>query len=214
MYRSVLLAMGFLMSLTFVGAPPTAVGAAGLSARCNSRMIGDYANEIRDDDAHPPSGNLNDLQKRFSDINEVLQALGQERAVIDSVCPNDAAKAPLHAYIGATASYALALESDIALRINLPCPPAAKAVAQALVAQGWLNLASVVNEAGTPPKDVTDAAPRLQKRAALLGLTLPAWADTSAYWRDQQSDAAKAAVQACTTPSPSPSPSPPSTSSG
>lgn len=190
-----------------IGYAPIVAGAAGLSARCNSRMIGDYSNEIRDYDAHPPSGNLEDLQKRFNLINGVLQELGQERAVIDSVCPSDADKAPLYAYLSATASYALALESDIAIRINQPCPPAAKAVAQALLAQGWLDLATIVNEAGgTPPKDIADAAPRIQKRAGLLGLTLPAWADTSAYWRDQQANQAKAAVEACSSPPPSASP--------
>lgn len=170
-------------------------------------MIGDYADEIRSYDAHPASNDLHELQKRFNDVNGVLTELGQERAVIDSVCPGDAEKAPLYAYIAATASYALALESDIAVRINLPCPPAAKAVAQALLSQGWLDLASIVNDAGgTVPKDVTAAAPRIQTRATKLGLTLPAWADTSAYWRDQIANQGKAAVEACTTPAPSASP--------
>jgi hypothetical protein len=172
-------------------------------------MINDYSAQIRDYDAHPPRGDLGELQKRFNDINEILQALGQERGVLDSFCSSDAEKAPLFNYIAATASYALALESDVAVRIDQPCPPAAKAVGQALLAQGWLNLATIVNEAGgTPPKDATDAAPRIQSRAATLGLTLPAWADTSAYWRDQISSQAKAAVEACSTPGPSPSPSP------
>jgi hypothetical protein len=205
MYRSTLAAMAFLMSLTFVGTPPAAAGSTVAAAsRCNSRMIGDYAGEVRDYDAHPSAVDLASLQKRFNDINEVLKALGQERSVLDSVCTSDADKAPLFAYAGATASYALALQSDVAVRINQPCPDAARAVAKALLAPGWLNLAQVVNDAGgTPPKDVTEAAPRIQKRAAVLGLTLPVWADTSAYWRDQVANQAKAAIQACSSPAPS-----------
>jgi hypothetical protein len=168
-------------------------------------MINDYASQIRDYDAHPPRGNLGDLQKRFNDINALLQALNQERGIVDSLCDSDAAKAPLFAYIAGTASYALALESDVAVRMNQPCPPAAKAVAQALLAQGWLDLGSVVNDAGgKEPPDVIEAAPRIRTRAATLGMPLPAWADTSAYWRDQQSQAAKAAIEACPSPSPSP----------
>lgn len=189
---------------------PAAVGPSVVAAsRCSARMIGDYASEIRDDDAHPPGSDLRDLQKRFNDLNELLQALSQERAVLDSVCSSDADKAPLFAYLSATASYALALQSDVALKIDLPCAAAAKAVAAALVAQGWLDLASIVNDAGgTVPKDVAQAAPRIQKRAAALDLALPVYKDTSAYWRDQQSGQAKTAVEACSTPAPSASPSP------
>lgn len=210
MYRSILTASAFLMSLTLVGAPPAVAGPTLVAAsRCNSRMIGDYAAEIRDDDAHQPGSKLSDLQKRYNDLNELLQTLSQERAVLDSVCASDADKAPLFAYLSATASYALALQSDIALKINLPCPPAAKAVAEALLAQGWLDLASTVNDAGgTVPKDVAQAAPRIQKRAEALGMTLPVYKDTSAYWRDQQSGQAKTAIDACSTPAPSASPSP------
>jgi len=106
----------------------------------------------------------------------------------------------------------------VALRINQPCPAGAKGVATALIAQAWLDLAMVVNDAGgKPPKDVTDAAPRIQTRAAALSLTLPAFADTSAYWRDNLNKLARAAIETCPTPVPSGSPSPapsPSTSSG
>jgi hypothetical protein len=209
MYRNFLAALAFLMSATFVGVPAARAAAPALVAadRCNSRMINEYATQVRDWDAHPPRGNLGDLEKRFNDINQLLQALNQERGIVDSLCSDDVAKAPLFAYIGATASYALALESDVALRINQPCPPAAKAVAEALLAQGWLDLGSVVNDAGgNPPHDVTEAAPRLQTRAAALEMKLPAWGETSAYWRDQVSNQAKAAIEACSTPLPSSSP--------
>jgi hypothetical protein len=39
-------------------------------------------------------------------------------------------------------------------------------------------------------------------------MTLPVYHDTSAYWRDQQSNQAKAAIDACSTPAPSASPTP------
>ena len=202
--------MALLISLTFLGAPPAAAASGAVAVnRCDSRMINDYASQVRDYDAHPPRGDIADLQKRFNDINQLLQGLSQERTVIDSVCQNGADKVPLFAYLGATASYALALESDVALRINLPCLAGAKAVAQALLAQGWLDLAMIVNDAeGKVPKDVTDAAPRIQTRAATLGLTLPSWTDTSAYWRDNINKLARATIEACPTPVPSGNPSP------
>jgi hypothetical protein len=171
-------------------------------------MISDYADEVRNFDKHPPSNNVGDLQKRFNDINQLLQALSQERTVIDTFCTTDADKAPLFAYIGGIASYALALESDVALRINQPCPAGAKGVATALLAQAWLDLGMLVNDAGGKvAKDVSDAAPRIQTRATALGLTLPPWADTSAYWRDNLNKLARAAIETCP-PAPSGSSSP------
>jgi hypothetical protein len=46
----------------------------------------------------------------------------------------------------------------------------------------------------------------VQTRATAVGLTLPAWSETSAYWRDQVHAKAKAAIATCPSPSPSPTP--------
>jgi hypothetical protein len=211
MMRSSAAALAFLLNAAALGAAPAPAHAGPVlvaAGRCNSQMINGYESEIRDDDAHPPRGNPDDLQKRFNDIGALLQSLGQERGIVDSVCSSDAEKAPLFAQIGAAASWALALQSDLALRMNVPCAPAAKAIGQALLAQGWLDLASVVNQGGAIPPDVTSAAPRIQTRAAALGLTLPVYADTSAYWRTQITNQAKAAAAACPSPAATGSPAP------
>ncbi|MBV8283234.1 MAG: hypothetical protein JO175_01230 [Candidatus Eremiobacteraeota bacterium] len=203
--------VAFLLIAAAISAPrPAPASPAAMVAvnRCNAQMIGTLEDQIRGYDAHPPRGDAGDLQKRFNDINEILAALGQERNIVDSVCSGDAAKAPLFAQLGTVAAWGLALESDIALRLDQPCTPAAKAIGQALIAQAWLDLANVVNASApaTPAPDVASMAPRVQTRAAGLSFTLPAYADTSAYWRDQIAAQAKAAVQACATPAPSPSP--------
>ena len=75
-------------------------------------------------------------------------------------------------------------------------------MAEAMLAQGWLNLANVVNGApagASPPPAamIGEVVPKIQTRAQALGLALPAYAQTSAYWTTTQSEQAKAAVAAC-----------------
>jgi hypothetical protein len=78
-----------------------------------------------------------------------------------------------------------------------------------MLSGAWLSLANVVNNAnGTVPASFQDVIPKVQTRAQAVGLPLPAWADTSAYWRDQVHAKAKAAIATCPSPSPSASPSP------
>lgn len=205
--------------------PPVASGGPGAGSatvvaaanRCNSRMISDYQTQIRTYEAHPPRSNPTDLNARLGDIADILAALSEEHNVLDSICATDSDKAPLFAQLNATTAWSLALQSDIAAKLNASCPPAAKALPAAMIAQAWLALAATVNDAGgTVPKSVAEITPKVQVRAAALGLTLPAYAETSAYWRDQVDDQAKQAVAICPTPvpppptaTPSPYPSPP-----
>ncbi len=195
-----------------VSAGIQAPGRAGMLVavdRCNGRMVNDYATQVRDYDAHPARSNPTDLEKRFNDIDQILAGLNQERGILDNICSSDAQKSPMFAQISATAAWALALESDIATKLGLPCPAGAKAYSEALLAQAWLDLASIVNDnGGTVPTDVARTAPKIQTRAATLGLTLPAYPQTSGYWRDTIAAQTKTAVQACPTPSGSPVPSP------
>lgn len=186
------------------------------ASRCNSREIGDAQTQIRNYEAHPPRDNPGALNDRLGSIADILQGLNEEHGVLDSVCP-DADKPPLYAQLNATVAWALALQSDIAAKLNVSCPPAAKALPAAMLAQAWLAIAASVNDnGGAVPKAVVDVIPKVQARAAVVGLTLPAYADTSAYWRDQVADQAKQAVATCptpvpppATPTPSPYPSPP-----
>jgi hypothetical protein len=205
-------------------ASASAGGADGPSARvvaanrCNSRTISDYQGQIRNYEAHPPRSNPVDLNARLGDIADVLASLNEEHGVLDSFCATDADKAALFAQLNATVAWALVLQSDIAVKLNASCPPAAKALPAAMLAQAWLALAATVNDAGgTVPKSVAEIVPKVETRAAAIGLALPTYPETSAYWRDQIVDQARQAVAVCptpvpvpATPTPSPYPSPPS----
>ncbi len=187
------------------------------ASRCTSRYISDYQTQIRGYDAHPPRDNPGALNDRLGAIADILQSLNEEHGVLDNVCPSDADKMPLYAELNATVAWALALQSDIAAKLNASCPPAAKALPAAMLAQAWLAIAATVNDnGGTVPKALTEVIPKVQTRAAAVGLTLPAYTETSAYWRDQVADQARQAVEICptpvpppATPTPSPYPSPP-----
>jgi hypothetical protein len=179
--------------------------------RCNSQTVDDAYARVRDFDRHAPSGNSGDLLQRIGAITGLLGTLREEREILDSMCASDAARAPLFAQIAATTAWALTLESDVAARLNASCPAAAQAFPKMMLSDAWLAMANVVNDSGGPvPAIFTDVIAKVQSRAQAVGLTLPPWADTSAYWRDRVHDRAKADVATC----PSPSPAPPSTSSG
>ncbi|HLY01963.1 MAG TPA: hypothetical protein VKR56_05630 [Candidatus Cybelea sp.] len=173
--------------------------------RCNSQTADDAYARVRDLDRHSPGGSSNDLLQRVGAITSLLATLREERDILDSICSSDAARAPLFAEIAATTAWALILESDIAARLNAPCPAAAQAFPKLMLSDAWLSMANVVNEsAGSVPAIFSDVIPKVQSRAQAVGLALPPWADTSAYWRDQVHSQAKAEVATCPSPSPSP----------
>jgi hypothetical protein len=214
------LAVGFILVAMLIpgnaGAKTSSLVAAD---RCNGRMINDYSGQIRNDDAHPPRSDPANLEKRFDDISQVLAGLDQERGILDAMCSTDAQKTPYFTLIGATAAWALALQSDIASKLGMPCAAGSSAFSQTLLAQGWLDLASIVNGAGgAVPSDVAEVEPKVRSRAAALGLTLPSYAQASDYWRDGIAAQAKTAVEACpglkATPQPFTSPLPTTTPNG
>ncbi len=174
--------------------------------RCNSQTADDAYARVRDLDHHAPGDSSTGLLQRIGAITGLLATLREERDILDSICASDAARAPLFAEIAATTAWALTLESDIAARLNASCPAAAQAFPKLMLSDAWLSMANVVNESGgTVPAIFTGVIPKVQSRAQAVGLTLPPWADTSAYWRDGVHTQAKG--QAATCPSPSPSPS-------
>jgi hypothetical protein len=187
-------------------------------SRCNDQTINESATQIRDYDRHGAGDDPSKLQRRFGKIADVLTLLAEERGILDRVCSSDAQKSPLFAQIGATAAWALSLESDAAAKLNASCPAAAKGLSTMMLSDAWLSLANVVNDGGgTVPTDVAQVASKVQTRAAAIGLTLPTWANTSAYWRDQLHEQAKQQIATCAQPSPAPtvppSPAPASTPS-
>ncbi len=173
--------------------------------RCNSQTVDDAYARVRDFDRHAAVGGSDNLLQRIGAITGLLATLREEREILESICASDAARAPLFAQIAATTAWALALESDVAVRLNASCPAAAQALAKMMLSDAWLAMANVVNDSGGPvPAIFTDVIPKVQSRAQAVGLTLPPWADTSAYWRDRVHDRAKADVATCPSPSPTP----------
>jgi hypothetical protein len=196
-----------LVCATFARPAPAAAPATVAVNRCNSQMIDQGYAQIRDYDKHGPGGSTAQLLQRYSAIAGVLSMMHEEHEILDSICASDAARAPLFAQIAATVAWALALESDVAGRLNASCPAAGRALSTIMLADAWLSMAKVVNDAnGVVPALFTDVIPKVQTRAAAAGLTLPSWADTSDYWRDGVRDRAKAVAASCPSPSPSPSP--------
>jgi hypothetical protein len=204
----------FVLSGVAAGPSGGALGAVSgrtvaAASRCNDRMIGDYQTEIRSYDAHPPRSNTAAMDARLNDIGAVLGAINEEHNVLDSICPTEADKMPLFAQLAATTAWGLALQSDIAAKLNASCPAAAKALPAAMLAEAWLALAATVNdENGTIPVAIAQVLPKVQSRAAAIGLALPTYLETSAYWRDQLGEQAKAAVASCAPPHAAGSPSP------
>lgn len=178
--------------------PPAIGGGVVAASRCTSRVINDYVNQIRDDDKRPPKDDAASLNERLAKIGELLSGLGEERNILDSICTTDADKAPLFAQINAATAWGLLLQSDIAGKLNASCPAAAVALPSAMVAQAWLALAASVNDAGgTVTGSVAEVVPKVRQRAAALNLTLPAYPDASAYWRDQVAEKARDSVKNC-----------------
>ena len=178
--------------------------------RCNSETVDDAYARIRDFDRHAPGGSSGDLLQRIAAITSLLATLREEREILDSVCASDEARAPLFAQIAATTAWALTLESDVAVRLNASCPAAAQALAKMMLSDAWLAMANVVNDdsGGPVPAIFTGVIPKVQSRALAVGLTLPPWADASAYWRDRVHAGAKADIATCPSPSAAPTPGP------
>jgi hypothetical protein len=187
-----------------IGVRSSPVAAA---SRCNSLTIDSESARIRDYDRHPPADAPNALVTRYGAIADVISTLTEEHGILNSVCAAESQKIPLFAQIAAVSAWATALESDIAGRLNASCPGAAKAFPTIMLADAWLSLANVVNEnGGVVPAEFAEVTPKIQSRAQAVGLTLPAWADTSQYWRDQLDAKEKPIIQACPSPSPTHSP--------
>ena len=175
--------------------------------RCNGQVIDESSARVRDYERHPPANNQTALLKRYGLLSEVVGTLNEEHEILDSVCPRDARQAELFAQIAAASGTALVLEADVTTKVNAACPAAATAIPQMILADAWLGLARVINDQnGTVPASFNDLIPKVQSHAQAVNLTLPAWTDTSVYWRDQVRAKAKDSVASCQSPEPSPSP--------
>ncbi len=198
--------LAIVVSLPFAGAPAHAGARVEIAVnRCNSLTIDEASSRVRDYDSHTAGAGSGQLLQRFRAIAEIIATLNEERDILNTICSSDAQREAFFVQIAATAAWALALEADVAGRLNASCPAAAQALPTVMLADAWLSLANVVNEdGGSVPAAFGEVIAKVQTRAQAVGLTLPAWRDTSAYWRDQVHAKTKAAVATCPSPSTSP----------
>jgi hypothetical protein len=172
--------------------------------RCTSQVVDEAYGRIRDLDRHASGPSTGELLKRYGAIADVLTTLHEEREIVDSVCSSDAARAPLFTEIAATTAWALTLEADVAGALSASCPAAQKALPMMMLADAWLAMAKVINDAnGAVPSLFADPIAKVRTRATTVGLALPAWSETSRYWRDNVAVEAKEAAATCPSPSPS-----------
>jgi len=202
---AVLAAAVFAVSFGPVGAQ--AGGSTVAITRCDSKNINEYQGQVQDWERHPARGKDAELQ-RITDLQEVIQGLGQERGVLEAVCPESMSKEPYFSQIAAVEAWAYALLSDVAIAVGPPCPSAGTAIPDQLLASAWFAIAGNIVEEGKTVPSIAAIIPKVQTRAAKINFTLPAFADTSAYFVTQATDAAKAAITACNLPAVTPSPSP------
>jgi hypothetical protein len=184
----------------------TTTPAAAAANRCNSQTVDDAYARVRDYSRRGTGGSTTQQVQRFASVAGVLATLRDEREILDSVCTSDASRAPLFAEIAATTAWALTLEAALAAKLNASCPAAAQALPTMMLSDAWLAMARVVNDSGgTVPALFGNVIAQVQAGAQGVGLTLPPWADTSQYWRDQVHTKARAEAATCPSPSPSPS---------
>jgi hypothetical protein len=190
-----------------VAAPTTPQPELVAASRCNGRAIDDDQTQIRDVERHLAGNDPNAIRAQLADLGDTLNGLSEEHNVLDHVCTSDNDKLPLFQQINAATASGILLQSELIAKLYVACPAAATAVPQALVAQAWLAVAATVNDAnGTIPVIMAPVIPKVQARAAALNMTLPVYADTSAYWRDQFANAVTPAMQLCAGKLPTPPP--------
>jgi hypothetical protein len=201
-------ALAAAIGLVGAGAAPAAAPATPAQvaiSRCNGQTIDDASAHVREYDRHAPGDSLAELLQRYGAITEVLSTLGEEKDVLNTVCSSDAERDAFFAQIAAVTAWALVLEADVAARLSANCAAAAEGLPTMMLADAWLTLANYINQnGGSVPTDFNEVIPKIQTRAQAVKLTLPVWADTSQYWRDQVHAKEKAAIATCPSPSPSP----------
>ena len=177
--------------------------------RCNAQTVNDAGAHLHEYERRAARDGSAGLLQRYGALADIVSALSEEHEILDSICTDQAQRNALFAQVGAYSAWALALESDVAAKLNASCPAATKALPTMMLADAWLALANVVNDqGGAVPRPVSEVAPKIRTRADAISMALPEWPNTSNYWRDQVTANAKAAIAACPSPAPSPATSP------
>ncbi|MDE2481543.1 MAG: hypothetical protein KGN02_05100 [bacterium] len=177
-----------------LGAHPVML--ADAPTRCNGIVANALTDRARAFEAHPVG--QPESEHRFADAERLLAEIRQESEIVREACSDDAALLPVAQQLHAAAAVTYAVESDAALaRFGAACPAESPAIAAGFLAGAWLELAQGLLPDGTLPSVLSDIAPDIRTRAAAVKFTLPAWGDTSNYWKTTVEAQGRQAIHDC-----------------
>lgn len=200
-----------MLSAIALGAAAPRVGApveiAAVNARCNGLVSSELERRIRTDDRTHFANSLGALNDRERELDSLLQQAQLESDILHNVC-SDAELAQYQDELVGSIAWAYALEADISPQryTLLRCPQTAARAPQALLASAWYAIATTLvpvdpsdpSTAPTPAPLVREVMPKVQSRAAVAHLALPAPLQATQYWRD----GILSQVPSCTPPTP------------
>lgn len=198
-------AIGIGAASAFTGATPTKIAAG--DGRCSGLNAGILERHVRAAAREVPGTTLDALNERQQELDGLLQQAQLESDVLHSAC-SDTELTPLQNQLAGVIAWAYALEADIAPSryTLLRCPHTAAQAPEALLASAWYALSSTLVPSdpaqpvshATPAPLVRTVTPIVQARAAAIRMVLPAPADATEYWRDNE----LGKVSACPPPKP------------
>lgn len=164
-------------------------------SRCNDLNATQLQDRLRADERAVPAPDQRDA--RFADLQSIAKSASDEELILQSVC-SESDLIPLSSTLLALQAWSLALQSDLAfVEYGEQCPAAKNAVTGGFVAAAWLDLADGRRSNPHPPGLLATVEAKVRTRAAAVGLTLPAVADTSNYWMTRVQEAGRDAAKAC-----------------
>ncbi|HTU69484.1 MAG TPA: hypothetical protein VMF11_04110 [Candidatus Baltobacteraceae bacterium] len=184
-----------------------ALGSAPVSvaySRCNSIQADAIAEKLQDYAKHP-----SDQTQRSVQIALTQTDAEQERTILQGVCPaSDYGRLASRLYAleawGDLLGYATIGPSPM----DKICPDANKKVMIGTAAHAWQQLALAATVTSTPTSLVATLTPQVRALAAKGGLTLPPFAQATAYWEQHYENSAKQAMIDCGSKMMMPTPTP------
>jgi hypothetical protein len=171
-------------------------------SRCNAVNINTIQDQLQGFAQRPASGAQR--KQRAVDIVQAQSDIEEESVVLQGICPQDDFP-PLSARLYALDAWADLLEQrNGAMGGGASCPDADRKVIAATAASAWLRLGRASLVAAKPPALVATLVPQVRALAVQAGMTLPAFADATAYWEQQYVTAAKQAIVDCAAQTPHP----------
>ncbi len=175
-----------------LGAWPFAV--ASVPGRCNGQVadaLADRAERLIAQRGREPDAQIAAGERLLGDIRG-------EAEIDAAVCPSEAALVPIARQLHAAAALAYLAQADAALaKFAVACPLARDRIAAAFMAGAWLEVAQGVPATGEVPQLLAPIVPLIRARAAQVKLALPAFADTSNYWKTTVQAQGRTALARC-----------------